>query len=219
MKVAINKLSIFIILLVVIGCRREVGMDVFSATSIAGIGLGENIREYVDASGGSGADDYISDQGHVDIGRLRAEHSTGVSKVCGILVERDSGRIAQVSASLDGWDGDETRVKTRYAELCRRYADEGAIKVLDTWSDANYSLGYGEIGFCEWLVGSGENRALHRIVLMCEGNHWSIQQHVSNVDLLRKVVEGIAARDAEIMKQLEDATRFGVQEKKWCENQ
>ena len=104
---------------------------------------------------------------------------------------------------MDGWDGDETRVKAKYAELCKRYADEGAINVFDTRSNANYSLGYGEVGFSEWLVGSGENRTLHRAVLKCEGNHWSIQQQISDVKLMREVVEGIAARDAEIMKKLE----------------
>ena len=54
------------------------------------------------------------------------------------------------------------------------------------------------------VVGSGEKRALHRVVLVCEGNRWSIQQQISNVCLMRKVVERIAARDAEIMKKLEE---------------
>ena len=206
MNVAINRSVLFIVLLVLTGCRREVDADAFSATSIAGIRLGVGISEYLDDSDGIGVDKCITEQGQVDIGRLKATHSAGVSKICGILVERNSGKIARVRASLDGWDGDEARVKAKYAELCKQYADEGAIKVLDTRSNANYSLGYGEIGFCEWLVGNGESRTLHRVVLMCEGNHWSIQLQISNVDLLRKVVEGIAARDAEIMKKLEAVT-------------
>ena len=204
MKVAINRSVMFFALLVVIGCRREVDTDAFSATSIAGIELGESISEYIDVSGGIGVGKCISEQGQVDLRCLKATHSTGATKICGILVEQNSGRIARVRASFDGWEGDETRAKAKYAELCKRYADESAVKILDTKSNANYSLGYGEIDFCEWLVGSGEKRALHRVVLVCEGNRWSIQQQISNVCLMRKVVERIAARDAEIMKKLEE---------------
>ena len=206
MKVAINRLVILIVLLITIGCRREVDADAFSARSIAGVELGEKVSEYIDDTDGIGVDECVSEQGQVNVRLIKVPRSTGVPKICGILVERNSGRIARVSASLDGWDGDEARVKTKYAELCRQYAKEGAIKIFDTRSNANCSLGYGEIGFCEWLVGSGENRALHRVVLMCEGSHWSIQQQISDLRLLQKVIEGIAARDAEIMKKLEAST-------------
>ena len=44
----INKLAVFIILLVVIGCGQEDVTDVFSATSIAGIELGEASRDPCD---------------------------------------------------------------------------------------------------------------------------------------------------------------------------
>ena len=195
-KVALG-VSLAVVLQVALGCNREAALDDFSVSSLAGIGVGDDIRAYVDGADGVDLDAILSAQGNADIRKLRSVNQKGVAKVRGVLVERGSGKIARASAVLDAWDGDESRVRAKFAEIVSRYDGTGVPA-----SDSNASRGGGEIEVREWTLGEKDCRCLHRIVLCCENGHWSIRQEISNLVLMGRVIAEIAAQDAEKMKRL-----------------
>ena len=51
----------------------------------------------------------------------RSKVALGVSLA---LVERGSGKIARASAVLDAWDGDESRVRAKFAKIAAQDAEK-----------------------------------------------------------------------------------------------
>lgn len=114
--------AVILVLAVALGCNREAALDDFSVSSLAGIGVGDDIRAYVDGADGVDLDAILSAQGNADIRKLRSVNQKGVAKVRGVLVERGSGKIARASAVLDAWDGRSSRKLSRaMMELVSRH--------------------------------------------------------------------------------------------------